>query len=420
MKIAFICTQKLPSPAVEGGAIQILIDGVKNYLAKNHEMTIYSITHPKLPQNEITDGIRYIRFPSGTYLGDVARDIRKRSGEFDVIHVFNRPYNVPFFKRSSPKSRIVVSLHNEMFRPDKLTDNQGIASLAATHRILTVSNFIAQTVTARFPQAKTKVRTIYSGVDLEQYPPVWSARGQKIRENMRYKYNVQGKTVITYVGRLSNKKGVHVLIQAFLTLAKERKDVVLAIVGSKWFGDNTEDKYVKMLKKLSAPIQDRMIFTGFVNPRDIHRYYLMGDIFVCASQWEEPLARVHYEAMAAGIPIITTSRGGNPEVIDNGVNGVVIKNYSQPEAFARAIRRLINDSSKAQNLAHKARYDAETRFSFARVARELEQHYYDVMGMPNKINLRRLRLPVVKTKVSDKNPLSAKSVLSEGKKKNGR
>ena len=59
----------------------------------------------------------------------------------------------------------------------------------------------------------------------------------------------------------------------------------------------------------------------------------MGDLFVCSSQWNEPLARVHYEAMAAGIPIITTNRGGNAEVMNQGKNGIIIDDYDQPKAF---------------------------------------------------------------------------------------
>jgi len=53
----------------------------------------------------------------------------------------------------------------------------------------------------------------------------------------------------------------------------------------------------------------------------------VGDIFVCASQWNEPLARIHYEAMAAGLPIITTDRGGNAEIFEDNVNGIIIKDY---------------------------------------------------------------------------------------------
>ena len=58
---------------------------------------------------------------------------------------------------------------------------------------------------------------------------------------------------------------------------------------------------------------------------------------------EEPLARVHYEAMAAGLPLITTDRGGNGEILENGKNGFCLEDYSNSEGFSSAIEILLED-----------------------------------------------------------------------------
>lgn len=50
MKIAYICTEKLPSPAIKGGAIQMMIDGVSPYISQEYELTIFSISDPSLPK----------------------------------------------------------------------------------------------------------------------------------------------------------------------------------------------------------------------------------------------------------------------------------------------------------------------------------------------------------------------------------
>ena len=55
MKIALICTERLPSPAISGGAIQIMIDGVIPFLTKNHQVTVFSITNNRLPDHEIKE-----------------------------------------------------------------------------------------------------------------------------------------------------------------------------------------------------------------------------------------------------------------------------------------------------------------------------------------------------------------------------
>ncbi|WP_441894655.1 hypothetical protein [Paenibacillus sp. YAF4_2] len=60
MRLALICTEKLPSPAIRGGAIQIMMDGISPFLGKKHEVTIYSITDDSLPDKDNRGGIQYI------------------------------------------------------------------------------------------------------------------------------------------------------------------------------------------------------------------------------------------------------------------------------------------------------------------------------------------------------------------------
>ena len=90
-------------------------------------------------------------------------------------------------------------------------------------------------------------------------------------------------------------------------------------------------------QQLCVEFPGPFIFTCFIPPADIPAYYSIGDLFVCASQWSEPLARVHYEAMAAGLPIITTNRGGNAEVIAGYGNGIVIDEYDSSDVMAQQI-----------------------------------------------------------------------------------
>lgn len=92
----------------------------------------------------------------------------------------------------------------------------------------------------------------------------------------------------------------------------------MVFVGSKWFSDNQVNHFVRHLYTVGAMYKDYVKFIQFVQPKDIPSLFTMADAFVCSSQWQEPLARVHYEAMAAGVPIITSRRGGNPEVIEHG------------------------------------------------------------------------------------------------------
>ncbi|MEH7239226.1 glycosyltransferase family 4 protein [Bacillus sp. JJ1562] len=379
MKIAYICTEKLPSPAVKGGAIQMMMDGISPFLSKKHDLTIFSVTDPELPNHEVQDNVQYIRFPRENYRFSVAEELEKHN--FDIIHVFNRPKNVVLYKSAAPNSKFVLSLHNDMFSSKKISNEEGQEVIEQVSYITTVSKYIKHEVLKRFPEANDKIKVVYSGVDLSSYPPVWSEDGKMIRKLFREKFGVEDKKVILFVGRLSNTKGPHLLIRALEGLLKLHDDVVLMIVGGKWFSDNGMNSYVEFLYKLAEPIKDKVIFTKFISPEDIPNMFLLGDIFVCSSQWNEPLARVHYEAMAAGIPLITTNRGGNAEVVINGYNGVVIDQFNLPSAFAKAIHQTLLEPDLAEMKARNGREDVESMFEFEHVADRYEQVYllaYDV------------------------------------------
>lgn len=382
MRLAFICTEKLPSPAIRGGAIQVLIDGVVPFISNKHQLTIFGICDPDLPDQQIKDGVRYIRVPRQQYLRNIVLKLREMNGQFDVIHVFNRPRYLPFFKAACPRARFVLSLHNEMFKPGKLTNVEGRIVVSTASRIVTVSNFIGRTVTYRFPVAQSKVRTLYSGVDPQRFAPMWTIRARLAKNRMKRKLGIENKQVLLFVGRLSIKKGPHLLIQALTTLKNKHKDLVLVIVGSKWFGVDQETEYTRWLRQLSEPVKDRLIFTGWAPYHQIPDYFMMGDIFVCASQWQEPLARVHYEAMAAGLPIITTNRGGNAEVVKSLGNGIIIDKYNDPQQFVNKVDYLITHPDVAKSMGEKGRALVEGKFNFDRVARELVATYQGTLNSP--------------------------------------
>lgn len=373
MRLAFICTEKLPSPAVKGGAIQMMMDGVSPILARTHKLTIYSITDESLPDQEVRNGIQYIRFPKERYMEEVARSLKEHV--YDVVHVFNRPVNVITYKEASPKSRFVVSLHNEMFETSKITDKEAQLCLKYVYKITTVSKYIKKTVTDRIPEAESKTEPIYSGFDPDRYYPIWTARGSRVREQLRYQYGVSNKKVILFVGRLSIKKGPHLLIQSMSRVLEQHPDAVLVIVGGKWFSDNAVDSYVKWLHRLAEPYRNRVIFTKFIPANEIQNYFSMADVFVCSSQWQEPLARVHYEAMAAGVPVITTDRGGNAEVISHKVNGYIVKDYTSASSFADAINYMLTNKKEASAMAVKGRQLVDSKYTFEHVAQRLNKIY---------------------------------------------
>ena len=371
--MAFICTEKLPSPAIKGGAIQILIDGVAPILSRQHQLTIYSVQDPSLPDFEKNGGIIYKRIAPEEYAQEVAEDLAQ--SQFDLIHVFNRPNNVALYKAASPESVMVLSLHNEMFHESKISYDEGCECIEQLDGIMTVSEYIKDTVVKRFPEADSKITVVYSGINPEAYHPVWTPEGTRMREELRQSYNVQDKKVILFVGRLSVNKGPHLLIKAMKYVLEAHPNAVLMVAGGKWFSDDGLNNYVRYLYKLAEPYGDSVKFTKFIPADEIPRFYSMGDVFVCSSQWNEPLARVHYEAMGAGIPVITTKRGGNPEVITDMQTGLIVKNYQNPRSFAKAIGYVFDHPDLAAFMAKNERRFVESKFCFEHVVERLMNFY---------------------------------------------
>lgn len=371
MKIAFICTEKLPVPPVAGGAIQLYISGIVPLLAGKHDITVYGVQYPGLPDVETIDNVKYIRVPGKTdtvYVNNLKAALEPG---FDLVHVFNRPRFMLALSDKFPEMKFSLSLHNEMLHPEKIPDEAALRCVQRAEFINTVSRYIADTVKKRVPEAEGKLRVVYSGADPAKYHVPWSPEGEAIKREMQLKYGLQGYKTILFVGRLSVKKGVHVLLKAMDKIMSSRKDVALAIVGSKWYGNNEKDDYANSVQAAAKNLPGPVIFTGFVPPSEIPSLYNIGDIFVCASQWNEPLARVHYEAMAAGLPIVTTNRGGNAEVVEGCENGIVVNEYNDPLAFASSITRLLDDPVSMRKMGMAGRKLAEERFNWERVAAEV-------------------------------------------------
>ncbi|MBU8918672.1 glycosyltransferase family 4 protein [Bacillus sp. FJAT-29953] len=372
MNILMIATEKLPVPPVLGGAIQTYISGSLPYLARSYNITVLGITDPSLPNEEIKDGIKYVRVP-GKLLALYQQGIVQflASNSFDIIHIFNRPRLVMPIRKMAPQSKIILSMHNDMFNLEKIEPNEANAAINEVSMIVTVSNYVGNVIRNLYPQASSKLRTIYSGVDSERFLPGNHSKIQSIRNRLRKEHGLENKNVILFAGRLSENKGVDRLIRALPLLTKKFKNLALVIVGSNWFSQNKVTDYVAYVRSLAKQQDVPVVTTGFVSPAEIQNWFAAADLFVCTSLWQEPLARVHYEAMAAGLPIVTTARGGNPEVINLGENGFVVENPEDPANFAEKISEILSNKSLMQSMGKRGRELAISNYNFSRVADEI-------------------------------------------------
>ncbi|MET3504573.1 glycosyltransferase family 4 protein [Halalkalibacter oceani] len=381
MKILMICTEKLPVPPVRGGAIQTYIDGVSRMLSKQYQLTILGTPDESLPDEEIVDQIRYVRIPGELleiYQEGVVQFLQENS--FDIIHIFNRPRLVAAVREHAPNARLVLSMHNDMFTPQKIQAEKALSAIQELDKIITVSDYVGKTISDSFPEAAPKLKTIYSGVDLGRFVPPTSSQAKEMRNEVRQEHGLVNKKVILFAGRLSANKGADILVQAMNELAKEHSNIALVLVGSKWFSVNEVSDYVAYVRALAAKLSIPVVNTGFVSPNEIQRWFAAADVFVCPSQWQEPLARVHYEAMASGLPIVTTARGGNPEVIIPNENGFVVEEADNPHAFIEPLSTLLENPHLAQRMGAMGRNLAEEKYTWERVANDILDVWNELEG----------------------------------------
>lgn len=372
VKVLMIVTEKLPVPPVRGGAIQTYVSAVASHLSKAFDLTILGVTDEQLPEREQREGVTYVRVPGGdleTYRNGVVAFLQ--NNRFDLIHIFNRPRMVLPVRAAAPDARLVLSMHNDMFLAHKIDPEEAALAVGELERIVTVSDYVGRTIAAMYPEAQGKLRTIYSGVDLSRFAPVWSPEARRTGDSLRSTHGLGGRKVILSVGRLSPKKGADVVVRAMPEVARRHPDAALVLVGSKWYGEDKLSDYVTYVRSLADRAPIPVVTTGFVAADQVHQWFCAGDLFVCASQWEEPLARVHYEAMASGLPIITTARGGNPEVVQGQGNGLVVASPDDPMAFAEAINSLLSDGARRKEMGRTGRRLAEENYGWSRVAREI-------------------------------------------------
>lgn len=372
MKILLISTEKLPVPPVLGGAIQTYISGSLQHLSKAHDITVIGISNPSLSDKETVNNIHYVRVPGiqfEVYQEGVIRYIE--ANQFDIIHIFNRPRLVIPVRNAAPQAKIILSMHNDMFDSNKIDPDEAKRAIEEVTQIITISDYVGKVIGDLFPEAKSKIRTIYSGVDIERFLPGSHPKIKKTRNEIRKKHGLEKKTVILFAGRISTNKGVDRLVLALPELSKKYKDLALVIVGSNWFSQNILTDYVAYVRALANKLSIPVITTGFVSPAEIHKWFAAADLFVCTSLWQEPLARVHYEAMAAGLPIITTARGGNPEVIRLKENGLIVENPENPAGFVEKISEILSNKSLMKQFGEKGRALAESQYTWERVASEI-------------------------------------------------
>lgn len=229
--------------------------------------------------------------------------------------------------------------------------------------VVAVSDFSAAFLRERLgPLAATRVRRLYNGLDLGEFP-----------RTIHEAHDPAEVPTILSIGRLVPKKGFPTLIEAAALLRDSGRPFRLVIAG-----DGEQRRELEELIRLRQ-LEAQVMLLGALSHGDVRDWMARASLFVLAAQVAEDgnrdgLPVVLVEAMASGVPVVSTPVVGIPEAVIDGVTGRLVPE-KDPAALAARLAELLDDAPTAEALARAARRHVEEHFDGARSAATLEAAY---------------------------------------------
>jgi glycosyltransferase involved in cell wall biosynthesis len=242
---------------------------------------------------------------------------------------------------------------------------------SAADRVLAVSSAVKRDLVSNYRIRPEKVNVVYNGVDTTIFRP---DSGQTIPIEKQ----IEGKKVILYVGHFGLRKGIFHLIKAMKRIAKERDDVALVCVGGvpNWLGDKQFWEYLKSFIDQND-LRSKVHLLDKVPNNELPGYYCRASVFVLPSYYEA-FAKVIIEAMACGVPAVSSRMGGALDAIDDGKTGFLFE-YGNEKAAADAILTILEDERLASRMGALARQRVQKYFTWTEVANRVDSAYHQVL-----------------------------------------
>jgi len=261
-----------------------------------------------------------------------------------------------------PKSRYVVIAHGlEITKIDKKKRTEKFRK-TIEHALLTfaVSRFTQQQILDRLNDKTRAVRFLPNGVDTERFYPV------KEHGYMRKQLGIPDKTkIILTLARVIERKGHDTVIRALPDILAHYPDTVYVIAGP-W-----ENSCYSRLQQLVAELDlsGHVIFTSFIDDRDLNAMYSMSEVYVMVSRLiesagdSEGFGITFLEANACCCPVIGSNSGGIPDAIENGVNGYLVP-ADDTAALAEKILTLFDNKELCTRMGRQARARVTEHFTW--------------------------------------------------------
>jgi glycosyltransferase involved in cell wall biosynthesis len=380
MKIAMISANASPLAAASGPAGQeVHVAELARVLGgQGHQVTVY--THKSEPaardRVRLSAGVTVEHIPAGPARPLSAQEIAAHSPEFgrhladrlaadrpDVIHAHSWTSGLAAIaaRQADPSEQeipIVQSMYGLARRPGPRRRLE--TALARTAAVVTTGGTTDADALILNGVPRQVIRVVPQGVDVDKFRPDGPAYARSEAPRL-----------------LAPSLSTHAVATATAALAWI-PDAELVVAGGPPREELEHDPEVHRLRSLAkqAGVHDRVTFLGQVVRKDMPRLLRSADIVVCAPP-DGPADRTPLEAMACGVPVVTTPECGQAEMVIDRVTGVHVP-PGRPADLARRVRELLDDSTTRTAYGIAAADRARSRYSWERIGREMVRVYEQV------------------------------------------
>jgi len=344
--------QKPPVPVEDSLEKRVLHAGVKatDQFRLNHGVKVY---HPKFLWNNLRD-----IFDLTTYL---------RQERFDILNVHHSHGHLLGGVAARRCGSPVVVIRTDHKR-DPLKPSLGNRFLISqlTDGMITFSERARKADAEHFRLPLERVVKILPALDLNRYDP------RREYKDMRTLFGIgRNEVIIGMIARYQKYRRTAVFLEAVKTIAKDFPNLKVLLVGR---SSQMEESVVKPMKELG--VEEWVVLAGYQTTDYLDTLACM-NVFVFLMAGSDGTARALREAMAMGKPVVVANRGMLPELVENGVSGLVVNDT--PEELARAVLDLLHHPEKREALGRAAHQKAHRDFRLDQQVEAVERFYQEVI-----------------------------------------
>jgi glycosyltransferase involved in cell wall biosynthesis len=342
-------------PDWRGGQNQILLL-MRGLRARGHGAELVALEGSPLARRAASENFPVYSIPGLFARARATQRLKKLLADgFDVVHAHDPHALTAAWLAGTHRRTTLIVARRVIYELHAL----GLSRYRAAHRILAVSRFVAESVTASgIPSAQVEV--VYDGVEL----PAAASPEQRLRARARW--GVRGDEILLgCVGYLVPGKGQEHLLGAMAAVRARFPNCRLLLAG--------DGPCRPQLERTAGDLglSSCVVFAGFVeDPGEVYRGL---DCFIFPAV-DEALGTSLLAAMAHSLPAIAVASGGVPEVIEDGVNGLLIPN-PEAGAIARCLLGLLGERVLAARLGAAARETIAARFTADRMVEQTLRNY---------------------------------------------